>query len=46
MRSFIDYMVSLNEKNLEQDMIEQAQSEAEINWQSPKIKKWNRYFLD
>lgn len=46
MRSFIDYMVSLNEKNLEQSMIEQAQSEAVKNWQPPKVKKWNRYFLD
>lgn len=46
MRSFIDYMVSLNEKNLEQSMIEQAQSEAERNWKEPKVKKWNRYFLD
>lgn len=46
MRSFIDYMSSLNESNLEQAMIEQAQSEAERNWQPPKIKKWNRNFLD
>ena len=46
MRSFIDYMVSLNEKNLEQSMIEQAQSEANQDWQPPKVKKWNRYFLD
>lgn len=46
MRSFIDYMVSLNEKNLEQSMIEQAQSESERSWKEPKIKKWNRYFLD
>ena len=46
LRSFIDYMVSLNEKNLEQSMIEQAQSEANQDWQPPKVKKWNRYFLD
>lgn len=46
MRSFIDYMSSLNESNLEQAMIEQAQSEAERSWKEPKIKKWNRYFLD
>lgn len=46
MRSFIDYMVSLNESNLEQSMIEQAQSESERSWKQPKIKKWNRYFLD
>ncbi len=46
MRSFIDYIISLNEKNLEQSMIEQAKSEAYQNWQPPKIKKWNRYFLN
>lgn len=46
MRSFMDYITSLNEKNLEQDMIEQAKGEAYQNWQPPKIKKWNRYFLD
>lgn len=46
MRSFIDYMVSLNESNLEQSMIKQAKSEANQDWQPPKVKKWNRYFLD
>lgn len=46
MRSFIDLMVSLNEKNLEQSMIKQAKSEANQDWQPPKVKKWNRYFLD
>ena len=46
MRSFIDYMVSLNESNLEQSMIKQAKSESNQSWQPPKVKKWNRYFLD
>ena len=46
MRSFIDYMVSLNESNLEQSMIKQAKNEANQSWQPPKVKKWNRYFLD
>ena len=46
MRSFMDYIISLNEKNLEQSMIEQAKSEAYQNWQPTKKKKWNRYFLN
>lgn len=46
MHSFMDYITSLNEDKLEQDNIEKTMNDAYQNWQPPKIKKWNRYFLN
>ena len=43
MRSFLDFMISQNESNLERSLIQQAQSEA--TWQKPKTKKWQLQYI-
>lgn len=43
LHSVLDFLVSLNESNLERSLIQQAQSEA--TWQKPKIKKWQLQYI-
>lgn len=46
MRSFQNYIASFNEEKLEKDNIKYVINKSYQDWQPPKIKKWNRNFLD
>ena len=46
MKNFMDYMVSLNEKELETGNMHNALKDGYSDYKAPKVKKWNRNFLN